>query len=116
MSRLEWAGVWLRIASDHVFKARTARAQYANDPSPALDADFDASLVAIAASAFAMEAARKERGLSKADGLKALSDAGVDIEQVGLVFARRDRSVHPEADWVPLAPHPVGTRTSPELA
>jgi hypothetical protein len=135
-STLDWPLNWMRVARSHVDAARIARATYESDNSGALQGEFEAALVALAAAAFAVEAAqiRKWNGRPTPNNkppkqawdqntgdwlgqmlVEAKAIDATTAENLGRFFDLRNGSLHPETVQVALTKHPVGTNTSPEL-
>lgn len=143
-TRLEWVPTWLNVAHDHLQAAHEARSRFDNASdsaaeSTALAAEFHACLVAIAAAAFAIEAARDAAGLRDESPLatpskpshrdlnagdwiaqllieRALIDTATQ-DSLGTLFDLRHESVHPTHRWIEgTRPHPSGSYTSEQVA
>jgi len=135
-SLLNWSGLWLSIARERVASAYGARKLYPTNPSAALTEEFHSGLVAIAAAAFAVEAEQlrvpgprpKPQSAPPTRAWKPnagdrlgqllVENGSLDAttaEALGRLFDLRNKSVHPRAKVESLAPHPVGTNTSPEI-
>ncbi|OEJ28964.1 hypothetical protein AS594_35630 [Streptomyces agglomeratus] len=133
---------WASIAIDRALAARVAREQAvaATDPaaeSSALNEEFDAALVAVAASAHTLDALygsvvpatsraqwrsnRTKRRTAVHEGLKLVFATGPRNAAWGdefkWLFCLRDASVHHEEKPRKTVPHPsLGTHTGPEYA
>ena len=131
-----WA--WIDIAVRHELEARD-HIGTSTDPSDALGKEFAASLVAVTASAIAVEALHGElkylvppRNLDKRgrpnEQYKTVRNTlalafGLDEpdkQRLGAklkdLFERRNAAVHPYSEALPPAPHPSGVYTTVELA
>lgn len=138
-ARLEWAPTWLMIAEERVAAAISARLV---GPA-ALAQEFHASVMAISASAAAVEAQRKQSITGDAtpltkppkrllpDGRQRGSNKGARLGQylvergaidsdlaqaLGRLFDLRNDSLHPYSDFEEPIPHPTGVDVSPEVA
>jgi hypothetical protein len=121
-----WASLWLEIAEAHVQLAREAREAMPGGESlstPLVTAEFHASLTAIAASAFAVEAAIRAVAIDvpHRDGVNKGSRIGdvlfgmgrislPQAKQLERLFDLRNEAVHPTHGWntTPLPMHPSG--------
>ncbi|WP_228002461.1 hypothetical protein [Nocardia australiensis] len=131
-----WAA-WIDVAVRHAVEAKIAIAS--GPTSAALAEEFHASLIAVTASAYAIEAVYLE--LKYLIPCQKLDLNGNRLEQFQIVrnafavafgldnlardrlgsslapvFKRRNSAVHPSSEMRPLAAHPSGVQTSPELA
>jgi DNA-directed RNA polymerase subunit RPC12/RpoP len=134
-----WA-TWLRIAIDRARAARAARADAVSDPAMQaehLAREFEGSMVAIAASAHALDAlygssavpaSVRDRFKGKRPGrrntireaLKAPFDTGPMndrwVVEFDWLFDLRDDAAHAEETLQPSVPHPIGSNVSHEWA
>ncbi len=135
---------WMKTAIEQAQRARQARGRLASYPwspeqSPSaewiamLEQEFQASLVAVTASALALDAlygaaiseqlrgsgSRRGRRVGKInEALKHAFETGPVnkhwADEFNWLFARRDAGVHPEEKLQPSARHPLGMNLSPE--
>lgn len=131
---------WMRIAIDRARVARDARAEavkggLGNDTGKWMRSEFEAAVVAVAASAHALDALYGSTVISQEvrakwlkkktsrpgkirEALKLVFDTGpVDnlwVDEFKWLFDLRDAAVHAKETPKPSVPHPLGTNTASE--
>jgi hypothetical protein len=132
--QIMWAR-WLEVAVEHEMEARRCfkklLAELASEP---LSREFRASLVAVTASAHAIEAVFGEvkylippqpkrgsrhrqlrRAFRSSFGITDADDAKL-ADELAWLFPLRDSAAHPYTELLPTGPHPAGTNTGVEHA